>query len=334
MIGHTRPSYLIAEIGSNHGQDLGRALEMISRAAAAGADAVKFQSLRFDRLYDERIETAEFREWFRQIELDESWYEALSERARDDGVDFLSSATYVEALSLLDRAGAPAFKIASPQAWGNLALVSAAAAFGKPMIISTGYCRSDEVARAIDACVTAGNDQIVLLHCVSKYPVEPAEADLGGMQKLASSTGALTGYSDHSRGWSIAVAAIALGACVIEKHVTLDRSLSGPDNHFAATFEEFAAMSTAIRDVEAALQPRPVDELTDNQLALRAAVELKAFAARSLPAGERIAANDLRFLRSSRPGLSFQERASIIGRRLRQTIAEGALLSWDDLDHE
>ena len=170
--------YLIAEIGSNHNQDKSRALEMINMAAEAGADAVKFQSIRFDRLYHPQYETDEFREWFRQIELDESWYPELAECAQQVGVEFISAPTYIEAIDLLEECNVPAYKIASPQVQGNLDIVRRAAQTGKPLIMSLGYSEYRDISNAIQAAQDEGNNQITLLHCISKYPMRPEEANL------------------------------------------------------------------------------------------------------------------------------------------------------------
>ncbi len=165
-VGPGNPAYVIAEIGANHDQDLSVALEMISMAAQAGADAVKFQSLKFDRLYNPANESSQFREWFRQIELDEEWYPRLAEQARNVGVDFLSSPTYAESIDLLIACGVPALKIASPQVQANLPLVRKAAATGLPLVLSMGYAEYGDLVNVLRVCREEGNEQLVLLHCV------------------------------------------------------------------------------------------------------------------------------------------------------------------------
>lgn len=333
LVGPNRPTYVIAEIGSNHNQDLSRALDMIEQAAAAGADAVKFQSLRFDRLYSARYETEEFASWFRQIELDEAWYMPLSQTARRHGVDFLSSPTYPEALDLLDEVGVPAYKIASPQAWGDLDLLRAAAARGKPLLISTGYCSLSDIETVTAICREADNTQFALLHCVSKYPLAPIDANLGAIPEITRRWSVVGGYSDHSLGITLAVAAVSLGASIVEKHVTVDRSLVGPDHHFALTFEEFKSMVTAVREVEASFG-LPQWENRSETVSLRQAVERKAFASSPIKQGMIVGGAHLEFKRCSQAGIRASESSSLIGRVASRDLEQGALLRWEDFGRD
>jgi sialic acid synthase SpsE len=329
-LGPGNAAYLIAEIGANHDQDLKLALDMISMAAEAGADAVKFQSIRFDRLYDSAKEPAEFREWFRQIELDEAWYPQLAERARSAGVDFLSSPTYVEAIDLLLACGVPALKLASPQVQGNLPLVRRAASTGLPLILSMGYAEYGDIANALATCREAGNEQLVLLHCVSKYPAAPSEARLAFVRTLAAMTGFPTGFSDHTLGTHMAAAAVALGACAIEKHVTMDRARSGPDHHFALTFPELRSMVAHVREVEEALGDGTRMTLLPEESMLREKVRLKAISHRAIGANEPIE-GDIVFLRSGQSGLSQSDLGDLKRYRSRHPISRGTVLQWSDL---
>jgi sialic acid synthase SpsE len=330
-VGPGNPAYVIAEIGANHDQDLSVALDMISMAAQAGADAVKFQSIRFDRLYNPANETSEFREWFRQIELDEAWYPHLAERAKSAGVDFLSSPTYAEAVDLLVACRVPALKLASPQVQGNLPVIRKAAATGLPLVLSMGYAEYGDMVNVLRACREEGNEQLVLLHCVSKYPVAPSEARLGFMQTLAAMTGYPTGFSDHTLGTHMAAAAVALGACAIEKHVTLDRGRSGPDHHYALTFPELRDMIAHIREVEAALGDGTRIDLLPEEMTLRDKVRLKAIARREIGAGESLAGDAVVFLRAGRNGLGQSELPELARYCARHPITAGTVLQWTDL---
>lgn len=329
-MGPGNPAYVIAEIGANHDQDLQLALDMISMAAEAGADAVKFQSIRFDRLYDPTVEPADFREWFRQIELDEAWYPKLAERARSAGVDFLSSPTYVEAIDLLLACGVPALKLASPQVQGNLPLVRRAAATGLPLLLSMGYAGYGDIANVLAICREVGNEQLLLLHCVSKYPAAPSEAKLSFIRTLAAMTGFPTGFSDHTLGTHMAVAAAALGACAIEKHVTMDRARSGPDHHFALTFPELRSTVAHIREVEEALGDGTRLTLLPEEATLREKVRLKAISLRAIGANEPIE-GDVVFLRSGKSGLSLCDLGGLDRYISRHPIPCGTLLQWSDL---
>ena len=331
VIGSGNPTYVIAEIGANHDQDLSIALDMISLAAEVGADAVKFQSIRFDRLYRPTLETSEFREWFRQIELDEAWYPRLIGRAKSVGVDFLSSPTYVEAVDLLVDCGASALKLASPQVQGNLPVVRKAAATGLPLVLSMGYAEYGDMVNVLRACREEGNEQLVLLHCVSKYPAAPYEARLGFMQTLAAMTGYPTGFSDHTLGTHMAAAAVALGACAIEKHVTLDRGRSGPDHHYALTFPELRDMIVHIREVETALGDGTRIDLLPEEMALRDKVRLKAIARREISAGESLGCDAVVFLRAGREGLYQSDLPELSRYCARHPIAADTVLQWSDL---
>jgi len=287
-VGPGHPAYIIAEIGSNHDQDKGRALDMIRKAAACGVDAVKFQSLKFDEIYQPEHETAAFRDWFAAIQLPEEWYADLASAAKDAGVDFLSAPCYPASVPLLDAVDVPAYKLGSPQVQGDSRVTRAAAACGKPMIMSVGYCYEADIQRALDWCAAEGNYDTVLLHCVSKYPTNFSESNLAFMQTLAKTFDRPVGFSDHTPGGHLAVAAVALGACVVEKHVTDDRARKGPDHNFALTFEEFARMVREIRELEAAMGSSDFPNLLPDVLDLRRRYRYKAFAARDLRAGEAI----------------------------------------------
>lgn len=327
-VGVGRPAYIIAEIGSNHNQNLQQALDMMALAADAGADAVKFQSLQFHDLYLETLEPPEFRDWFRQIELDEAWYPVLASHARKLGVDFLSSPTYERAVDLLEAVNVPAYKIASPQAQGNLAIVAKAAKTGKPLILSIGYCEYGDIARVVRLCEEVGNHSLVLLHCVSKYPTQPQDANLRFIQTLAAMTQRPTGYSDHTLGIHMPLAAIALGACVLEKHVTLDRNLEGPDHSFAITFSEFKTMVQWIRETEAAMGTGTRLSLLPEELTYRKNVELKAITSTAIAAGSPLTPRNVQFLRSSQAGISIDYQEILMQAQAKVDIEAGNLIRW------
>lgn len=331
-IGKGGKVYLIAEIGSNHNQDKSLALQMIERAAAAGADAVKFQSISFEHLYQPAHETSEFREWFRQIELDEDWYSDLKKCADYFGVDFISAPTYTKAVDLLEEQNVPAYKIASPQVQGNLDLVRRAAQTGKPLILSLGYSEYSDICRVLNIAYEEGNKNIALLHCVSHYPMEPAAANLRLIHTLESMTGCPVGFSDHSRGDHLAVAAVALGACIVEKHITTDRSLPGPDHHFAMLIEEFAEMARKIREIEVSLGDGVRLALSDETYRLRKNVELNAFSKSKIPAGSPITEKDLEWSRYSGTAVGYDDLKHLLRCHAKTDIEVGAPLTWGMLE--
>jgi sialic acid synthase SpsE len=330
-IGTEDSVYLIAEIGSNHNQDKNLALEMIDMAAKSGADAVKFQSIRFDKLYHHSNETTKFREWFRQIELDENWYLDLANQAKKSGIDFISSPTYIEAVDLLEELNVPAYKIASPQVYGNLDIVRRAAQTGKPLIMSLGYCEYNDISKAIKAAEEEGNDQITLLHCISKYPMRPKEANLRFIKTLKKMTGCSVGFSDHSLNDHLTIAAVAMGARVIEKHVTMDRKMNGPDHNFAMTFDEFSSMESRIRDISLALGNGIRKKLLEDEYLYRDSVELKAFSKQNIDKGIFIDDSMLFFRRSSKEGVLKSDSVLLSGVSAKKNILSGELIEWQNL---
>jgi sialic acid synthase SpsE len=332
LIGGGNPAYLIAEIGSNHNQDLSLAIEMIGMAKDAGADAVKFQSIKFEKIYSRKIESDEFKEWFSQIELSESWYSDLANEAKRQNIHFLSSPTYIDAIPLLTQVNVPAMKIASPQVQGNLSLLSQAAKTGLPLILSMGYSDYGDIARAIKICEECDNKNLILLHCVAKYPTEPYEAKLRFINTLQAMSGYPVGFSDHTLGAHMAIAAVALGACVIEKHVTISRDSIGPDHHFALMFKEFKDMATQIREVESSLIDATRMELTREELILRDSVMLKIVTTRSVFAGETVSFENIKWIRvKSHGGIGINEIGSLDRYVFRKDMPEDMVIAWTDL---
>ena len=241
--------YVIAEIGFNHGGDIDLALDMIDAAATAGADAVKFQSYRADHLV---LDCVEHYEVIRGGELDREAHVVLSQRARERGVHFLSTPYDLESVDILDQLGSPAFKIASMDLT-NLPLLSYVGARGKPVILSTGMAVAEEVNRALETLAAAGCQQFALLHCVSRYPTEVADVNLATMPWMAEEFGVPVGWSDHVLGNEVVLGAVALGACIIEKHFTTDKCLPGPDHALSADPDELETMIRGIRAIESAM---------------------------------------------------------------------------------
>lgn len=327
-VGKSEPCYVIAEIGANHDQDLNLALDMISMAAEAGADAVKFQSIQFEKLHHPSLESRELADWFKAIELDEAWYPELVRRAKAEGIEFISAPTYPEAVDLLERHEVQAYKIASPQFQGSMPVLSKAAATGKPLIMSTGYAEYGDIANSLRVCRLAGNDALALLHCVSKYPIEPQEANLRFMNTLSAMTGLPTGFSDHSLGLHMALAAVALGACIVEKHVTTDRGRPGPDHHFAATFSELATMIVQIREIEVGLGTGARVSLLPEEYGFREKVVLKAFAKRGIAAGSSLSDSDVEFRRFSGDALTWDEQKYFPRMRCHSALEKGSPINW------
>lgn len=249
---------IIAEVASNYNGSLECARDYVRAVKACGADAVKFQTMRKDRFVSPRIwsedgnvENPAF-SLFASQELPDEWHFALKETADHEGIEFLSTPFYLEAVELLDRVGVRRYKIAS----GDITFYPLLEAIGrtaKPVILSTGASSTEEIGYALDVLQRAGTRDISLLHCVSNYPPRWDEMNLRAIVTLRDAFGLPIGISDHSPGSLVPIAAVALGASVIEKHVTFDRSQTGPDHPFAMTMEEFDEMILHIRRLEEAL---------------------------------------------------------------------------------
>ena len=332
-VGDTASCFLIAEIGSNHNQDFSLALKHIDAAAETGVDAVKFQTFKASThisVYAESpsyLDKKDLHELIHSLELDRSWHAALKKHCEERGVIFLSSPCDHDAVAELAELGMVANKVASFD-MPDLDLVKVVAATGKPMILSTGLADWMEIQRAVDVCRAAGNEDIVLLQCTSIYPAPVKLSNLRAMATMRAAFNVLTGYSDHTLGDNIACAAVAMGACMIEKHFTLDRNLPGPDHPFACQPEELREMVIKIRDIEAALGegtkngPRPEErEMADKaRRSIHAAVDIKA--------GEIIRRE---MLVNKRPGHGIPPhlRDQLIGRAAKRDIKADAWLTWD-----
>ena len=257
-VGDGRPCYVVAEIGSNHNQDFDLARRHIDAAAAAGADAVKFQTFRADQHYSRRtpgftyLHGTDTHALIKSLELDRSWHRPLQKHAEGCGVDFFSSPCDDEAIDEMTTLGVPAFKVASFDL-PDTRLIARMARSGRPVILSTGMADWADIGRAVAACRAEGNDEVVLLQCTSLYPAPPALTNLRAMASMRAAFGVPTGYSDHTEGDAMALAAVALGACLLEKHFTLDCTLPGPDHAFAMEPAEWRAMVDRVRAIEAGL---------------------------------------------------------------------------------
>jgi N,N'-diacetyllegionaminate synthase len=336
-IGDAQPTFIIAEAGVNHNGDLDVALWMIDTASRAGASAVKFQTFSTDRLVTRQAPKAAYQkhttdaqesqyEMLKRLELSLADHERLFAHAQDRGLAFLSTPFDHASVDLLIELGVSAIKIGSGELT-NLPLLEHVARQKRPIILSTGMAYLSEVEEAV-RCVQAHSDApLVLLHCVSNYPAREADINLRAMLTMRQAFGLPVGYSDHTVGVSVAVAAVALGACVIEKHFTLDRSLPGPDHRASLEPDELRAMVRSIRDVEAALGDgikRPaVNELGTARVARKSVVSQI-----DIPSGATITAE---MLAIKRPGTGIPPRdvTRVIGRTARVAIPADTVLEWE-----
>ena len=330
---------VIAEAGVNHNGRLDLALELIDAAAAAGADVVKFQTFSADALVTADARKAAYQvantgdggnqhAMLKALELTAEQFAACKQRCSDRGVVFLSSPFDPVSAQLLADLGVAGFKLGSGELT-NWPLVHQVAGYGKPVILSSGMADLSEAEAGVSWVRASGNHQVAILHCVSTYPAPPESCNLRAMDSLAVATGAVIGWSDHTLGEAITLAAVARGAAIIEKHLTIDRRLPGPDHAASLEPEEFARLVVNIRAVEAALGdgvkvPAACEADT-------AAVARKSIvAARDLPAGKVLTAHDLAV---KRPGDGLPPRLlpSLLGRKLHRAVRADERLSKGDV---
>lgn len=315
--------FVIAEIGSNHNQDIDQAFYLMNIAKQAGADAVKFQSLKLDAVIAEEDISQDDIELFNKIKLDETWYRELYEYARKIGIECISAPTYLQAIMLLKENGARYMKIASPQTYGFPELIKKVAQLNIKTIMSTGYCEEGEIERAVNLYQKYGDlDNLTLLHCISQYPTEVQKVNLNYMKVLQNKYGVSVGYSDHTLGIVAPVMAVAMGATVIEKHLTLSRKMEGPDHYFALEPDEFQRMVTNIREAEQMIGTGE-KILTSFEKEFRDSVIMYPYAARDMKPGEQIEENDIRYFRSKTRGMSpWRVEQDLIGKVLEKTVME------------
>ena len=340
LIGPGQPCFIIAEAGSNHDGRLEQALALIDCAAECGADAVKFQSFTADRLVAKTRHpiatlTDQFgqfgrtvHEMFLAVELPPAWLPQLRDRARARGMLFLSTPFDEISADQLDELGVPAFKVASYELV-HLPLLRHLARKGKPMILSTGMADLGEIEEALEAVRAEGNEDVALLHCAIGYPAAPEDAHLAAMDTMRAAFHVPVGFSDHTLGLAVPLAAVARGASVIEKHFTLDAKAAGPDHAFAAEPATLAALVRGIREVERAIgQPekrhQPSEELHYHR------GRRSVFASVDIPLGAVITPEMVSVLR---PGVGLQPKylKLLIGRTAKRTIQAFEPISWNDI---
>ena len=332
VIGGDNPCYIIAEAGSNHNGSFEQAKKLIDAAVEAGADAVKFQIFKAENLYSKY--TPEFSylkgenvyELIKNIETPREWIKELIKHCKGKNIDFLASAFDFEAVDLLDKY-VPAFKIASFEIT-DLELIKYAAEKGKPMIISTGMANLSEIEDAINAIKSVGNENIILLHCNSLYPTPVEIVNLRAIETMKNAFKLPVGFSDHTLGIHIPIAAVAMGACMIEKHFTLDRSLPGPDHSFALEPDELNAMVRCIREVEKVKGNgiKEKSELESEEMYVKARRSIHAKV--DIPKGTKIT-RDMLIIK--RPGYGIKPKFIdiVVGREAKKDIKEDEWITWD-----
>lgn len=336
IVGVGRNPYVIAEMSGNHNGDIGRAFALIDAAHEAGADAVKLQTYRADTITIDhdgpgfRIEGGLWHgkrlyDLYDEAHTPWDWHERLFAHAHGLNIDVFSSPFDDTAVDFLDELGVPAFKVASFEAV-DLPLIRKIASKGKPIIISTGIADVREIEAAVSAAADEGANDIMLLHCVSGYPAPFADMNLRTIPDMQERFGRIVGLSDHTMGVGIPVAAVALGASVIEKHMTLRRSDGGPDAAFSLEPDEFGAMVTAVRQAWEALGAASYERKSSEKG--NAAFRRSLYAVADIGPGDVLTDHNIR---SIRPGFGLPPAMlpELIGRKARFAIARGTPLSLD-----
>ncbi|UWQ22019.1 pseudaminic acid synthase [Jannaschia sp. W003] len=337
-IGPEHSPYVIAELSGNHNGDRERALALVDAAAEAGADAVKLQTYTADTITLD-VDRPDFtirggpwdgrrlHELYAEASTPWEWHEALFARARERGLHCFSSPFDPTAVDFLAGLDAPAYKIASFELV-DLPLIRRAAGQGRPLIMSTGIASLGEIEEALRAAREGGADGIVLLHCISAYPAKPEEMRLRTIQSLGAAFGVPVGLSDHTLGSAVAVASIALGACLIEKHITLARADGGPDAEFSLEPAEFRQLVDDCRTAHAALGEPQHDRRGVG--GANAQFRRSLYVTADVAEGEALTPDTVR---SVRPGFGLAPKHydAVLGRRAARALKRGEPLAWDML---
>jgi N-acetylneuraminate synthase len=338
LVGPEHRPFVIAEMSGNHNGSLDRALEIVDAVAASGAQALKLQTYTPDTITIDH-DAAEFRisdghdlwggenlyQLFQKAHTPYEWHKPIFERARAQGLTVFSSPFDHTAIELLESLNTPAYKIASSELV-DLPLIRLAAQTGKPMIISTGMASIGDIFAAVETARAAGNDQIVLLACTASYPSPPQDSNLRRIPVLAETFRVQVGLSDHTMGIGVPVASVALGATVIEKHVTLDREDGGVDSAFSLNPQELSALVTESERAWQALGSTRIGPTDSEKEGLRFRRSLYVVA--DVKAGDVVTRENVRSIRPAN-GLPPIEIDKVLGRTFRADATKGTPLSWD-----
>jgi sialic acid synthase SpsE/sugar phosphate isomerase/epimerase len=342
LVGPGQPTFVIAEIGNNHNGDFDRAVALIDAAISAGADCAKFQMRDLAEVYrssslsgkDNDLAVEYTLDLLRRFELSKDQHRRLADCCREKGIPYLCTPWDIKSVATIDAFGVQAFKIASADLT-NLPLIAAVAATGKPLIVSTGMSTSEEIGAAADF-LNEHRAKFVLLHCQSSYPAALHNIHLRFMDTLRA-IHPLTGYSGHERGTAVSIGAVAVGACVIERHITLDRTMEGPDHAASLEPGEFKALVTGIRELETALGepsgPGAERRFSQGELINRENLAKSLVAAHALAPGHVITTEDVA-IRSPGQGLTPLMLPKLLGRTLRRELKAEDYFFASDLSEE
>lgn len=341
-ISQDSSTYIIAEMSGNHNMDYNRAVEIIRAAKEAGADAIKLQTYTADTITlncdNPCFQINQGTLWdgttlyklYERAYTPWEWQPKLQEVAMDLGMDFFSTPFDFSSVDFLEKMNSPVYKIASFE-MTDIPLLKKVAKLGKPIIMSTGISTLEDIDLAVRTCKEAGNDNVILLKCCSAYPTPYEDINLKTMVNLAETFDCIVGLSDHTMGHDVAVASVAMGAKVIEKHLTLSRADGGVDSAFSMEPQEFKDMVNGIRNVEKALG-KVTYELTDKQKGEREHGR-SLFIAKDMKAGEILTPENMRSVRPAH-GLHTKYYDMLLGKKVNKDVKLGTPMSWDIIDFD
>jgi len=340
LVGDAQPVYIVAEMSANHNGSFDQAVKIIEAAKAAGADAIKVQTYTADTItIDSRKEYFRvgkgtlwegrtLHDLYKEASMPWEWQPRLKKIAEAMGLGFFSTAFDPTAVDFLEKLGVPVHKIASFELV-DIPLIRKMAATGKPVILSTGMASADEMQEAIEAVRAEGNENVMILRCTSAYPARAGDMHLRSIPDMRERFQVPVGLSDHSLGHTAVAAAVSLGACLIEKHLTLSRKEDGPDSGFSLEPAEFAVMVACVRETESALG----DVFYGGTKSEKATKVFRCslYVVKDVAPGELFSADNVRSIRPGH-GLHPRHLAEVIGRRAVRFVEKGTPMSWDLVD--
>jgi pseudaminic acid synthase len=338
-IGEGQPPYIVAELSANHGGSLPRAIEVLEAAKAAGADAIKLQTYTADTMTidhdgpDFRIKGGlwdgrQLYELYKEAHTPWDWHAALFAKGRELGIPVFSTPFDASAVEFLEKLNPPAYKVASFELL-DIPLVKRIASTGRPVIMSTGMASEKEIEESVKAFRAAKGGKLILLHCVSAYPTPIEQSNLRRIPELAQEFECPVGLSDHTLGVEVAIASVALGACLIEKHFTLDKSDGGPDSSFSLEPDELRAL---VRGAKAAFDALGTGEPARAEVEKSTMVFRRSiYVVRDIGAGEVFSEQNVRIIRPGY-GLAPREMPNVLGRKAKRALSRGTALTKDAIE--
>ena len=328
--------FIIAEAGINHNGSLNLAKELIDAAKEVGADAVKFQIFHTESFYSTTHQgfdhtKSDIYNLMKSLEFKENEWIELKEFADKKGIIFFASVFDDSSLEISKRINMPIYKIASLDIT-NLPLIKKIAKTKKPIIISTGFSTLDEISRAVKWIEEEKNKNISILHCISLYPPNPEEVNLNFIKTLKAVFPYEIGFSDHTKGWHITIAAVSLGAKIVEKHFTIDNNLPGPDQQMSLNKDDFKKMVTEIREIEKALGDGFKQKLVEREKKIIKIARRGIYAKKEIEKGERLTPENIIGKRPLNNGIGVEFYNLILNRKVKRTIKEGKLIKFEDLE--